>query len=152
MKYFLLASAVCALAITGCTAASQQGSGPHLPPSHHTPPTHHASAQPKGSWVLTKMAGYRVAPGVQTTLDIGPGGKVTGSSGCNRYFGKMMMRGNNLQFGPLGATQMACPGKGMQQEANFFKNTRKVSGWHYEGNTLVMTDSRGKTVLSFKKQ
>lgn len=54
-------------------------------------------------------------------------GKVLGTTGCNKLNGTYTTTGNNLTFGPLLTTKMACPGKGETQfvqaitETSFFK-------------------------------
>ena len=35
--------------------------------------------------------------------------KVTGNDGCNNFFGSFKLNENNLSFGQLGSTRMACP-------------------------------------------
>jgi len=54
-------------------------------------------------------------------------GKVMGTTGCNRLNGTYTTSGNNIAFGPLLTTKMACLGKGETQfvqamnEISFFK-------------------------------
>lgn len=54
-------------------------------------------------------------------------GKVLGTTGCNRLNGTYTTTGNNIAFGPLLTTKMACPGKGeikftqALSEISFFK-------------------------------
>jgi len=35
--------------------------------------------------------------------------RVSGNDGCNNFFGGYTLDGNNLKFGMLGSTRMACP-------------------------------------------
>ena len=44
------------------------------------------------------------------TLELYPEeGRIAGHDGCNRIFGKIETQGNQLKFGMMGATRMACP-------------------------------------------
>ena len=63
-------------------------------------------------WVLESMNGREVklkepTSEVFMTLE---DGKVNGKAGCNSFFGSYELgEGNQLDFGPMGATKMACP-------------------------------------------
>jgi heat shock protein HslJ len=51
-----------------------------------------------------------VPAGTGVTLNFSDG-SVTGSAGCNNYFGQYRVSGGELQVGPLGSTEMWCEGK-----------------------------------------
>jgi heat shock protein HslJ len=51
-------------------------------------------------------------------------GKVLGTTGCNRLNGTYTTTGNNIAFGPLLTTKMACPGKG---ETQFVQAMNEIS-------------------------
>lgn len=151
MKYHLTAFAVCALALSGCNSTTPSAQTPlPLGPSASRPVTPPSKVQLMGPWALTQMAGYKL--NAKTTLEIMPDGKITGSGGCNRYFGKAIIKGSTINFGPAGSTRMACAGGGMQQEAAYFNNLKKVQSWNINGNKLMLTDSTGQTIMTFRKQ
>ena len=47
------------------------------------------------------------------------GGEVTGSGGCNSFFGSFEQAGRRLTFGPLASTRKACPPAVMDGERDF---------------------------------
>lgn len=48
-------------------------------------------------------------------------GRLSGSSGCNRYFASYTLTGDRLRIGPLGSTRMMCDPARMEQEDRFFQ-------------------------------
>jgi len=75
-------------------------------------------------------------------------GKVTGSAGCNRYFGGYEVNGSKLSFSPLGSTRMACPEPIMKQEQTFLSALQGAESYEIRGSTLTIT-SAGGNVLTF---
>ncbi len=67
-------------------------------------------------WRASIVAGAPLAPDVEVTFAVLPGGRVAGTSACNRYMGQMTLTGEGLAFGPLAGTKMACPGPMMAAE------------------------------------
>ncbi|GHE43678.1 META domain-containing protein [Sphingobacterium griseoflavum] len=74
--------------------------------------------------------------------------KVNGNSSCNNFFGTFELNGNDIQFGPLGSTKMACPGNGEQV---FFKGLEKINRFDVHGDVLnmIMGDI---AVMRFKRK
>lgn len=60
-------------------------------------------------WRASAVAGETLAPDVEVTFAVLPGGRIAGKSACNRYMGQMSLTGEGLSFGPLAGTMMACP-------------------------------------------
>lgn len=74
--------------------------------------------------------------------------RVSGKSGCNRFFGTYDMEGESLKFSPMGATKMACPD--MTIETEFFKMLDAVDHFSIKGNQLILMQKN--TILAkFKK-
>ncbi|WDF69528.1 META domain-containing protein [Sphingobacterium oryzagri] len=61
--------------------------------------------------------------------------KLNGNSSCNNFSGKLDVKGNQLNFGPMAATRMACPGAGEQV---FFNHLERVNAYDVQGDTLTM--------------
>jgi heat shock protein HslJ len=76
---------------------------------------------PGSEWLLEDLAGSGVLDQVQATLTFLEAGKVAGNGSCNRFFGTAEIHGENLKFGPLGATRMACPEPVMNQETKYLR-------------------------------
>lgn len=71
------------------------------------------------NWTFVVIGKGDVAKDRPTTLSF-DGKRMSGSAGCNRFSGGYTVDGTMLTAGPLMATEMACPGAGMQQERAFF--------------------------------
>jgi len=67
-------------------------------------------------------------------------GEVRGRSGCNSYFGEYTVKGNEISFGMLAATEMACmdPEGVMQQEQEYLAFLSEVVTFSVEGEQLIL--------------
>ena len=67
-------------------------------------------------------------------------GQVTGSAGCNSYFGSYKARSGDITVGAVGSTQMACvdPGGVMEQEQEFLKHLSEGQTFRIEGEQLMI--------------
>ena len=75
--------------------------------------------------------------------------EVTGSGGCNRYFGSYKITNtNSISIGPLAWTEMACPDI-MEQETKYLTAIQKISTIQVTENKLVLSSSDGQTILEF---
>ena len=78
------------------------------------------------------------------------GDRYFGAAAVNRYFGSFEKEGNQIKFGPSGATMMAGPENLMKAEHQYLQDLAKVKTYTIEGNTLTL---KGEGVsLSFEKQ
>jgi uncharacterized lipoprotein YbaY/heat shock protein HslJ/uncharacterized lipoprotein NlpE involved in copper resistance len=75
-------------------------------------------------------------------------GRVSGSGGCNQYFGTYALTGNGLRFAKLGATMMACPD--MTLESAFHDALARVVSWRIEETHLELADEAGTVVMRFE--
>jgi heat shock protein HslJ len=57
-----------------------------------------------------------VEPGTNVTVQFAEDNSLSGSGGCNSFFGPYELTGDQIKIGPLGSTMMACE-NGMTQEA-----------------------------------
>ena len=106
------------------------------------------TSSPAGSWLAEDIRGGGVIDNLQTTLEIASDGSVSGTGGCNRYFGKAEIDEASIAFGPLGSTKMACAPAVMDQEQKFFDALTEVAGWHLESTGhLVLLDTDGKPLV-----
>lgn len=102
----------------------------------------------QGRWLAEDIGGS-VAEGVRTTLEIAADGGFSGTGGCNRYGGRLTVKGEGVTFGPAAATQMACLPPAMEQEWKFFEALREVAGFSLdaEGGRLTLSDKAGKPLV-----
>ena len=65
--------------------------------------------------------------------------RISGSGGCNSFFGGYELPGNNsIQFLNMGATKMACPGNVMQVEQEFFEALGNTTEFVVKKDTLLL--------------
>jgi len=77
-------------------------------------------------------------------------GRVTGSAGCNQYFGSYSLDGNLLSIHTIGSTKMNCNGWGiMEQEATYLEYLDKVTEFRIYGDSLSLRDTYRRTLLLF---
>jgi heat shock protein HslJ len=78
-------------------------------------------------------------------------GTVSGSAGCNHYFGSYEVDGEAITFGLLGSTLMAClePEGIMQQEQAYLAALASAATYRIEGNKLELIDADGTRVAQF---
>ena len=86
-----------------------------------------------GDWLVEDISGRGVIDNLQSTLRFDAKGRVYGIGGCNRFTGVVKSSGDGLSFGPLAATQMACPPAIADQESRYFAALAAVRSAHIEG-------------------
>jgi len=65
--------------------------------------------------------------------------RVWGFAGCNRFFGGFSLEGEELAFGPMGMTRMACPScYGGDLEQEFVTALGSTTNYTIRGNTLEL--------------
>jgi heat shock protein HslJ len=105
------------------------------------------------SWKLTRLGDSSVhAPSKQREAYflLDPAShRVSGSGGCNRLMGSYELKGDELTFGRMASTMMACP-DGMDTEQAFLKSLGQVSKWKISGQSLELSDSDGKVLAHFE--
>ena len=89
--------------------------------------------------------------GTEITAVFGDDGQLTGSAGCNSYFGSYEVDGDAIPFGLLGSTLMACsePEGIMNQEQAYLAALGSAVTYRIEGDKLKLTDADGTHVAQF---
>lgn len=105
------------------------------------------------TWVLTQMLN---ADGESEIVDVGvnaefDGSTMSGVSGCNRYNTGYEAAGNEISFGPIAGTQMACPEPQMSVETRFLQLLETVGTFEVEGRSMSMSDTDGTPILQFAR-
>lgn len=79
--------------------------------------------------------------------------KISGSTGCNRYFASCQLMGTNtLKISQSGLTMMACPESIAKQEQQFLKNLLDINFYLFQGEQLQLLDTQNQVLLIFQKQ
>jgi len=108
------------------------------------------------TWSLTNVQGLNAS-----LLPIGPqavtarfeGGRVTGFSGCNRFFGSYTLKQpDRLVIGRLAGSMMACDGDAMRVEGAVHKAMAGTFRPVLSGDSLTLMSERGEPVMTFKAE
>lgn len=110
-----------------------------------------APTAPTGRWLAEDIDGGGVIDRLQTVLEISADGSISGSGGCNRMTGKAVISGDQITFGPIASTDMACTPAAMTQEQKFFDALSRVRSWsiHAGIHRLTLIDADRKPVVVF---
>ena len=96
-------------------------------------------------WVLRKLSSTEAAAAEPEITLVVDGGRVSGSSGCNRYHGTVEQgeTGTSLAVGPLAATRMACAPELMDLEQRYTVALPGAQGWGFHLGQLVVHHQHG---------
>ena len=74
----------------------------------------------------------------------------SGADGCNRIMGGYNLVGNQLAFGQMAGSMMACLDTDIQRISHLYTTTLgQVSTYQLTANTLILKDKSGKSILQF---
>ena len=98
-----------------------------------------------GSWKLIAYGPVDsptpAVPDVEAILTFGADGTLTGSSGCNELGGDYQVEGDQIIFGEIVSTLIACPDLLMAQEDIMHQVLTDTASFNIEGNTLTITNN-----------
>jgi heat shock protein HslJ len=97
-------------------------------------------------WLLVQLGGDPVEQAGERAphLVLDPAdSRAYGSGGCNRFTGSFELGGDELRFGPIVATRMACSDLVMRVETAFFDALASVTRYELDGELLVLLDDDG---------
>ncbi|MBO9513631.1 MAG: META domain-containing protein [Variovorax sp.] len=80
------------------------------------------------------------------------GGRVSGFSGCNRFFGSYTLKPDQLVVGRLAGSMMACAGDAMKVESAVHRALAGTFRPVVSGDSLTLTSARGEPVMSFQAE
>ncbi len=97
-------------------------------------------------WLAEDIQGSGVIDDAQTTFNVATDGAVSGSGGCNRYFSKATVTGENIAFAEIGSTYVQCPPALMNQERKFLDVLGKTRSYKIEMGKLMLLDESDKEI------
>lgn len=103
------------------------------------------------SWRATAIDGLATVDDIESTLSIDATGAISGSTGCNRYFGQATITDAGITLGNLGSTRMACPEPQMDQERRFLEALEQATSWRLEDEQLVLANAEGSARIVFAR-
>jgi len=102
------------------------------------------------NWSLTTLGGKSVLEGTKLTAAFSSEDGVSGSAGCNSYFGRARAEAGRLSVGPLGSTLMACGRDGvMEQEARYLASLQAAASYTIQADELRLGPSAAEVTLVF---
>jgi putative lipoprotein len=112
-----------------------------------------ATASPENiEWTLARLGGQPVTAGDKQRpphLTMSSADKrVSGSGGCNRFTGSYTLAGDQLKFGHLAGTMMACV-QGMELEQAFHEALGSTAAWRVTEQRLELLDASGTSLAQF---
>lgn len=102
------------------------------------------------TWIAEEVGGEPVTVGVEPNLLVESDGTVSGNGGCNGYFGSVIIDGEAMSFGNLGATRRACPEPVMSQEDRLLRALDGTRGYRLQDGSLTLLDGAGATLVRFR--
>jgi len=91
-----------------------------------------------------------VLGGTELSLGFDDEGMVTGAAGCNDFFGPYEVTGDEISFGPLGATRKTCPDPEgvMVQEGQYLAALDRAATFQFAGERLELRAANGELAVS----
>ena len=124
MKKYLLVLFILSLALSACASGSN-------------------SPSIVGTWKLTAYGpASSPTPAVadaHASIKFDADGKLGGSGGCNSLGGDYKVKGDQITFGPIISTMMACEDSRMAQEGTVTQVMNESASYKIDGNTLTIT-------------
>lgn len=158
----IAAMILAALALGACAPAAARPSAPaQQPPAAQPEPTPAPTAEESApmedttadalagtSWTLSQIDGAEPASdGRPAGVEFDQAGRLSGSTGCNRFFGGYTVAGAALSLGQMGSTRMACPEPLMAQETTFLAILGEAATYAVDGDTLTISAADGRTLV-----
>ena len=110
------------------------------------------------SWSVVNINNGRQAvvgmvSGSTVTLAFDTAGRVSGTTGCNRYTAAYNADGDTLRFSSVAATRMACADPAVdEQEQAFLRALESVATMGFEGDRLVLRDKDGAMAIVLERK
>jgi heat shock protein HslJ len=105
------------------------------------------------SWVLAAVVdedGSDQPAVLAPTLDFGPGGRLSGSTGCNSFSGTYRQEGTALRLDPGAMTKRACADETVQgQEDALLARLPRVRSFSRTSDELTLLDGGGAATLRY---
>lgn len=135
-----VAAAVAVSGLVGCSS----GTSPSEPDA--------AAVLVGSEWTLATINGQPVLSGTRVTAEFSDEQRVSGSAGCNRYFGSAQLEPGKVAIGSLASTRMACaPDAVMTQENQYLQALEAAKSFDVRGDELRLGPSGTLTTLVFRR-
>lgn len=104
-------------------------------------------------WLAEDIDNLGVIDYARPTLSFPEPDQAVGNAGCNRFFGGVVIDGNEIAFGMLGTTRRACAEALMDQEQQFLRALSRTVLFRLddEQRLLYFVDADGNEILRFSE-
>jgi len=110
----------------------------------------------QGQWKLVSYSfdssQMPAAPGVETSIEFGSDGRMSGNVGCNGFGGDYTMDDDTITFKSVMATLMFCEGPVGEQELGTLTVLRDSAKFVLDGNKLIITSADRNSVIVLERK
>lgn len=99
------------------------------------------------TWIVEEVAGLPTLDEARPTLAFAAGGRVSGTTGANRFTGSYVLVGDELSFGPMATTRRVGSPEVMDQQRRLLAALSRPSHLRWEGSRLVLAHEAASTRL-----
>ena len=100
------------------------------------------------AWRPNFISAAELPPGIVMQVEFQPDGKISGTGGCNRFFGGYTVSGNHIKIGPLASTRKGCPGL-LRAETALFARFQAASIFEQTDTTLTLFNAACAKLAQF---
>lgn len=100
-----------------------------------------------GSWMVIKIkdkTAFERNPTITLTM---PQGQITGSTGCNKFFGNVNLEHQSFKVNTIGTTKMMCQDMGTEQL--FLETLNQIVSYKIENDQLKLMSADNTIVMEF---
>jgi heat shock protein HslJ len=105
----------------------------------------------KGKWELVSHGSPSsqtpAVPDVDTSIEFGSDGRMSGNVGCNILGGEFKVDGDTITLGGVMSTMMFCEGPVGEQEMTTVAVFQESATFVLDGDTLTITSADGNSVI-----
>jgi len=113
-----------------------------------------SSASVQGQWQLVSYGSpsdqTAAAPNVETSIEFGDDGRMSGNVGCNGFGGDYTVDGDQIEFGPVMSTMMFCEAVA-EQESSTLAVFQETATLVLDGDTLTITSADGNSSIVLER-
>ncbi len=114
-----------------------------------------SSSSIQGQWKLVSYGSASsqtpAASDVETSIEFGSDGKLTGNVGCNGFGGEYTVNGDTIQFDSVMSTMMFCEAVA-EQESGTLAVLQETATFVIDGNTATITSADGNSVVVLERK
>ena len=109
------------------------------------------SASITGQWELVSHGSVSnqvpAAADVDTSIEFGADGQLSGNVGCNGFGGEYTVDGDTITFSPVTSTMMFCEGPVGEQEIGTITVFQESATFVLDGDRLTITSADGNSMI-----